>query len=97
MVAEPIRVSPHVVDTGARSSGPVRTGWNVVTAPVGLDQLTDVDAPPTVQGVLERQSDQVVRPVSRTDLIADHVNSLTPHPAYDDLPSLTLLFDNGMV
>ena len=26
-----------------------------------------------------------------------HVNSSTPHPAYDDIQSLTLLFENGLV
>lgn len=26
-----------------------------------------------------------------------HVNSSTPHPAYDDIQSLSLLFENGLV
>lgn len=26
-----------------------------------------------------------------------HIDSPTPHPAYDDLPSLSLLFENGLV
>lgn len=26
-----------------------------------------------------------------------HENSETPHPAYDDIPSLTLLFENGLI
>lgn len=26
-----------------------------------------------------------------------HVNSTNPHPSYDDLPSLTLLFQNGLI
>jgi hypothetical protein len=26
-----------------------------------------------------------------------HVDSETPHPAYDDMPSLTLIFENGLV
>lgn len=29
--------------------------------------------------------------------VTTHVNDLTPHPAYDDLPSLSLLFENGLV
>lgn len=28
--------------------------------------------------------------------IADHVVDPEPHPAYDDIPSLTLLFENGI-
>lgn len=31
------------------------------------------------------------------NLINSHVASPTPHPSYDDLPSLTLLFENGLV
>ena len=29
--------------------------------------------------------------------IQEHVQSTTPHPAYDDLPSLNLLFENGLI
>lgn len=29
--------------------------------------------------------------------LAAHVASLTPHPAYDDIPSLVLRFENGLV
>lgn len=29
--------------------------------------------------------------------VTDHVADTTPHPAYDDLPSLRLLFENGLV
>jgi hypothetical protein len=29
--------------------------------------------------------------------LADHIIDDTPHPKYDDLPSLTLLFENGLV
>lgn len=25
-----------------------------------------------------------------------HINDLTPHPAYDDIPSLSTLFENGL-
>lgn len=28
--------------------------------------------------------------------LQQHVTDPTPHPAYDDLPSLTLLFENGL-
>jgi len=31
------------------------------------------------------------------DNIGVHVNDTTPHPAYDDTPSLVLLFNNGLV
>jgi|JI10StandDraft_1071094.scaffolds.fasta_scaffold2254398_2 hypothetical protein len=29
--------------------------------------------------------------------LTQHVNSETPHPAYDDMQSLTLLFENGLI
>jgi hypothetical protein len=29
--------------------------------------------------------------------LSTHVQSLTPHPTYDDTPDLTLLFQNGIV
>lgn len=29
--------------------------------------------------------------------LLDHIEDLTPHPAYDDIPSLVLLFENGIV
>jgi len=34
--------------------------------------------------------------VSDAALLA-HIQSPTPHPVYDDLPSLTLLFENGLI
>ena len=33
---------------------------------------------------------------SNAELIA-HVEDPTPHPVYDDLPSLTILFENGII
>ena len=30
-------------------------------------------------------------------LLEAHITSLTPHPAYDEIPSLTLLFENGLI
>ena len=29
--------------------------------------------------------------------VTGHVQAPEPHPAYDDLPSLTLLFENGLI
>jgi len=31
------------------------------------------------------------------DTVTAHAESATPHPVYDDMPSLTLIFDNGLV
>lgn len=30
-------------------------------------------------------------------VIETHVNDLTPHPVYDDIVSMTLLFENGLL
>lgn len=32
-----------------------------------------------------------------TAAVIEHIADVTPHPAYDDLPSLTLQFENGLV
>lgn len=31
------------------------------------------------------------------DTVAVHVDAAEPHPVYDDLPSLQLLFENGLI
>jgi hypothetical protein len=31
------------------------------------------------------------------DAVAEHVASPTPHPQYDDIPSLKILFENGLI
>ena len=31
------------------------------------------------------------------EAVLAHINAMTPHPIYDDLPSLTLLFENGLI
>ncbi|GJF04975.1 hypothetical protein [Pseudonocardia sp. D17] len=77
-----------VVETGGVTLPPAATR---------VDDLLDVDAPPAVVGLLERQDDQIVRPVTRDAVLAPHVAAPAPHPAYDDLPSLRLLFENGLI
>lgn len=29
--------------------------------------------------------------------LQNHINSPTPHPVYDDMPSLTLIYQNGLI
>lgn len=36
------------------------------------------------------------QPVTDAALLA-HIQALTPHPTYDEIPSLTLIFENGLV
>lgn len=93
----PIAQPPYVLSP-VFAATPVNTGWLLPPpATQNLDDLADVDAPPDTPGLLERQDDQTVRPVSVDTVIAPHVNSATPHPAYDDMPSLSLLFANRVI
>lgn len=80
---------------GVRVGGPVVVGAGA--ARPALDDLVDVDAPPEQVGLLERQADRTVRPVTRAEILAPHIGAAEPHPAYDDLPSLVLLFENRLV
>jgi hypothetical protein len=36
-------------------------------------------------------------PTAGEPLLAEHIVAELPHPAYDDIPSLTVLFENGLV
>lgn len=41
--------------------------------------------------------DEVIQAVEEVELsVTTHIVAPEPHPAYDDLPSLTLLFENGI-
>lgn len=44
----------------------------------------DLDDLEAVQGLID-------------DTVEVHVQAVEPHPAYDDLPSLRLLFENGLI
>lgn len=64
-----------------QSGTPVRVyDWTVQT--VSPEAISGA-----VQAYLETNSEAV---------LGTHISSLTPHPVYDDLPSLTLLFENGL-
>lgn len=40
---------------------------------------------------------QAAANIGAAEIVQNHVNNSEPHPAYDDLPSLTLLFENGLM
>ncbi len=44
--------------------------------------------PPGIQGIPGEDG---------TEALEEHVNASEPHPAYDDLPNLVLIFNNGLV
>lgn len=66
-------------------------------------QVVVIEAEPTVTPVYVPGSggstgiDPVTVQVMINDSVAEHVQAAQPHPYYDDLPSLTLLFENGLV
>ncbi|GAY12022.1 hypothetical protein [Pseudonocardia sp. N23] len=87
-----------VVEIGGGSDAvPVFVPGTAVGGASRLDDLLDVDAPAGSPGLLERQDDGRVHPVSRDDVLAPHIVAPEPHPAYDDLPDLRLIFENGLI
>ena len=51
-------------------------------------QFLAIPGPPGLQADL----DEAV-----SEILEVHIQAAEPHPAYDDLPSFTLLFENGLV
>ena len=66
-----------------------------------MSEITVMD-PVVLQGV-QTMAPVVVSAASPGDgnnwqALQEHINSPTPHPAYDDdMPSLKLLFENGLI
>ncbi|MER7433121.1 hypothetical protein ABT341_00175 [Pseudonocardia alni] len=65
---------------------------------------SDTAAPvyvPGTGGVSLTDVQAALQPYAKTvevaSAIGEHVSADTPHPVYDDLPSLTLLFENGLI
>lgn len=56
---------------------------------------------PGTGGVSLTDVQAALQPYARTAevvaAIGDHTNADTPHPVYDDLPSLRLLYENGLI
>jgi hypothetical protein len=74
-------------DTGKLKIGDGYTKWN------DLDYfLTDEYIRTLIEEVL---ADEDI--TDSTQALLDHINSLTPHPVYDDGPSLELLYENAKV
>ena len=62
-----------------------------VQLPVYVVPVAGPQGPPGPAGDVESVTDLI------EDAVTVHVEASEPHPAYDDLPSLSLLFDNGLV
>jgi hypothetical protein len=90
----------EVIETAARafvnvykdgSSTPVRPPA-VTPAPAPLPTPTPTPVPSVEPSIPAAVVETVV-----TDALTTHVRDERAHPTYDDLPSLALLFQNGLV
>lgn len=86
--------------TVVEAAGGVPATVEVVASPVEVvtvdrvETVVEVTAVPSV--VVEVSGQPLVTGLGTAALVS-HVNSLTPHPTYDDLPSLALIFENGII
>lgn len=86
--------------TVVEAAGDAPATIEVVGSPVEVvtvdraDTVLEVVAP---QPVVIEVSGQPLVAASDTAALVAHVNSATPHPVYDDMPSLALIFQNGLV
>lgn len=63
----------------------VVTAWLIANPPAPSDT---VDVSGSVQAYLAENMGTILAP---------HINSPTPHPAYDNIPSLVLIYENGLI
>jgi hypothetical protein len=88
-VVEPVSVDPTTGLSGVLRRSELGVPGGVAQLD-GLGHLVPEQAPPdliTVGEAAERIDDAVTV----------HALDPTPHPAYDDLPDLTLIYENGLV
>lgn len=81
----------YELDTGKLKIGNGATRWNDLDYVLADDEL-------------RRLIDEAISELEPSDLIitahqelVDHIDSLTPHPVYDDGPSFVLLYQNAKV
>lgn len=66
-----------------------------ISVPTGSDRQLTALTPVTASGGTV-DINAYTRP-QVDQMFADHVNDPTPHPTYDNIPNLTLLFENGLI
>lgn len=72
----------------------------VVVTPAAEPQVIVATAPGEPTQVVQAATPMpysLVIPVVEGTQLAEHLSDPTPHAAYDDLPSMTLIFENGIV
>lgn len=97
-------VGPAVTLVSASIGPPLSVSSGATGGGGSLENLSNVqadDAP--TDSVLVKSADGNWRPrpaltaAAIDSAIAVHVIDPTPHPAYDDMPSLRLLYENGLI
>jgi hypothetical protein len=84
-VASPASIPPgSVIGTDTENDTPV------VIAYAGKPPLTGAEVVSLADALPDEGGDGGLA-------LTNHISDNTPHPAYDDMPSLTLLFNNGLV
>jgi hypothetical protein len=73
------------------------TSLEVVSPGSAEITLVPIKGDPGPQGPQGEVGPQGPPGESGTEALQSHIESSTPHPVYDDLPSLNLLFENGLV
>lgn len=58
----------------------------------GSVAVTGVQIPAPIGGISAGEAQDLI-----DNSLGDHIVAPLPHPAYDDIPSLTLLFENRLV
>lgn len=91
VVWEQVEPSPVTVGVGSHLLIPGPPGPQ---GPAGPDGPSGSIGPPGPPGA---STDVVVVQQEIASAVQTHIVSQTPHTAYDDIASLTLLFENGLV
>lgn len=59
--------------------------------------VTEVAAPAEATVLVLPQAGPAGPPGAGAFELQQHIDNSLPHPAYDDIPTLTLIFNNGLV
>lgn len=79
----------YELDTGVFKVGDGQTKWLDLNGYLPEDEMLEAVQEAVAQAVLDES--QI------SEAIEVHVNNPTPHPVYDDAPSLVLLYENAKV
>ena len=96
----------HVVEVTSSTSEVIVTGDSPEVQVLVTEPPEQVEASTVTESVVEVATpgpigppgpEGPVGPAGDVVGLEDHIQDVTPHPTYDDIPSLTLLFENGLI